>query len=512
MNSLRHHGTDRTHRTTLAGVVALGLLAVGCTEAGTASDTPAEPASQDPIYLRIATNEGPDTPSGATIIAFARTVYVLSDGTMRIVPVWEAAGNPPDKWDQAVAETVIGGDNHLGYIPARAFDVLGVHTLQALQTPFLLTTIERTEAVVHSPLADDLMEGLDDIGLTGLQLFPEDLRRIFAYGQPMTRPEDLTGRTIRAPHSGMTAAAFAVVGADVADTSGDAWETAVAGGDLHGVESSLAGMASLDPDHAPVTTAGNVVLFPKINVLVVNRDQFEQLDEEQRALLRQAATVTAEQAAATVSEADAADAFCSDGGRIIQASPDDASALRAAMSRTAAPQEPARTRALAQAIDKLVADLPDTETVTCTRSAAGDGQPPDRSTQQPPARALLVVDTQISSNPELRSPVITAAAGFEGCRSVRDLAAEVDDSDPEVTHFTGTKLVTCANGDVTIGYQARMQTHTPGAITGTWRITDSTVPTALHGSGKLTGDAGSCQTLPAADACVQDTYTGSVRR
>lgn len=508
MNPARHHRHDRTNRRALGGLVAMALLAAACTDAGTADDTTTGAPPSEPVVLRIATNEGPDTPSGAAVVAFADAVDDLSDGALRVEPAWEAAGAAPDDWDQAVAETVMSGDNQLGYIPARAFDALGVHTLQALQTPFLLTTTERVNTALRSSLANDLMEGLDDIGLTGLQLFPEDLRRIFSYGQPMVHPRDLTGRTIRAPRSDMTAAVLASVGADVADPSGDAWDAAVASGELHGVESSLAWMAGLGPDHAPVVTAGNIALFPKVNVLVVHRETFERLDDGQRALVRQAAADAAGSPGVAVDEGEAADAFCAIGGRIVQASPDDVSALRAAMARSSAPHDASRTQSLARALDQLVGDLPDSEVVTCQHGGTGAGAPSPGSS----ARPLLTVDTQIGSGAELASPVRTAAPALAGCTHVRDLTAEVDDSDPDVTRFTGTKLVTCAEGELTIAYRARMQTSTPGVTTGTWRITDSTLPTARAGSGELSGDGSRCRTEAEAEACIQDVYVGTVQR
>ena len=183
----RHN--PRTARICCALIAAVTLSAlVACTDPQPTSQGARDAAPSGPeVVLRIATNDSPDSPAGQTIVAFARAVADLSAGAVRINPVWDAAGTSPDDWDQAMAGTVVAGKHQLGYIPTRAFDTLGVHTLQALQTPFLLTTTGRAQAVANSPLADDLMVGLDKIGLTGLQLFPEDLRRIFWSTSPERR-------------------------------------------------------------------------------------------------------------------------------------------------------------------------------------------------------------------------------------------------------------------------------------------------------------------------------------
>ena len=163
----------------------------------------------------------------------------------------------------------------------------------------------------------------------------------------------------------MTAAVFGSVGAQVDDPTGDAWAAAVAAGEIHGVESSFAGMAGFDLAATPVMTASNIVLCPKMNVLVANRDAFEGLDEDQRALLRQAASDTLGAAGLVGTEAAAAEVFCAAGGRIVNASPAAVRELRQAMVRTAAPYEPAATLDLGRATGELVGDLPAAERVAC---------------------------------------------------------------------------------------------------------------------------------------------------
>lgn len=493
--------SPRTIRPVVAAALLLGLVA--CSD----DAEPAQAAPKEPVTLRIATNDGPDTPTGRAIASYARNVDDLSDGKLRVVPVWEAAGPDPDDWDQAVARTVADGTNQLGYIPTRAFDALEVATLQPLQTPFLLTTQERVRTVVESSLADELMEGLDAVGLTGLGLFPEDLRRVFSYGDPMTRPGDLQGRTVRAPRSEMTAAVLRSVGAETVDTSGDAWAAAVEKGEIHAVESSLPFLADLGPEQTPTVTAGNLVLFPKVNVLVANREAFDGLDGDHRSLLRKAAQVTAADPELAMDEKAAAEAFCGIGGRVVAADERDLAAMRSAMSRAEPPLEPRATRALTDQIAELVADLPAVETVPpCQPGGAGEAN----ATASPaPAQGdeVLVVDMSVAAGAD--GSVVRAAEPLSSCTTVENRDADADDSDPDVMVFTGTHVVRCRGGEVTVRYRATMQTDAPGVTTGTWRVVRSTLPTVRSGGGELSGDGSACEL--SGTECVRDTYTGEVR-
>ena len=53
--------------------------------------------------------------------------------------------------------------------------------------------------VTDDDLAGDLMAGLDEVGVHGLALVPEDLRHPFGFAEPLLGPEDYAGRTIRSP-------------------------------------------------------------------------------------------------------------------------------------------------------------------------------------------------------------------------------------------------------------------------------------------------------------------------
>ena len=75
-------------------------------------------------------------------------------------------------------------------------------------------------------------------------------------------------------------------------------------------------------------TAGNVTPFPKVNSLVINTETFDDLTDEQREILRNAALATRDWAiSATVPDGDLARQFCEVGGRVVVASDAEVASL-----------------------------------------------------------------------------------------------------------------------------------------------------------------------------------------
>ena len=297
----------------LAGVAAPVLA----TNSATASTAPSPPS--DPLTLRVGTDDDDGRPAGAQILEFAAQVADRSGGAITIEPTWHAAGEDIPNWDQAVAGLVTSGDLEMGLIPTRAWDVLGVTSLQALNTPFLVTRDDLVTDIISGDLAAELMAGLDAAGVDGLALFPEGFRHPFSFGDPLFGPGDYDGAVMRAPTSANTTAMFAALGASTNDNSPDP--------EVHtGIESSFL----FDP---PGTATGNVTFFPKVNSLVVNSEVWAGLTADQQAILEEAATATRDWAIGQIpSDHDAAVARCANGFGVAVAPDADVAALADAVA------------------------------------------------------------------------------------------------------------------------------------------------------------------------------------
>ena len=316
-------------------VVALSLLIIGaCTSTREEPILEASPNS-DPTVLRLGTGDALGLPDTPVVAGFANAVEELSDGRMRIEVVWEAAENSsvPDGFEKGVVALVQEGELDLGWIAARAWDTVGVKSFQAVQAPFLITDQELLTEVLASPVADEMIAGLEDAGVVGLGLYPDGLRYPLGYTAPMTSLEDFDGADIRlVPSEATEALVRALGGRPVYGLAGDALDAAIASGDIDGTEVSLALAPTLAQDVAPRSViTGNVVLFPRVNTLFAGQELMASLSEEQRGIL--AAAAEEAQAIATGLATEDVQAFCDAGGEIVVASRAEVAAMERAARR-----------------------------------------------------------------------------------------------------------------------------------------------------------------------------------
>ena len=305
--------------TSLAVAVAIPLALAACTS-GTTADKAGEAAP--PTTLRLATEDDPARPGADQIFEFAKHVKALSGDELVVEPVWDANGDQADDWDQVVARMVVRGDMEMGMVPARAWDTEGVASLRALHAPFLVTSEQAMADIATGELAAEMLAGLETVGITGLALVPEGLRKVVLFKEAKLSAATFAGKSVRAPRSETTYALFEALGAKPDDftQTEQALDEGIQAGTVVAAESSFA-LAGTLPSAAAVV--GDVTLFPKMNSLVINSDVFESLSDEQQDVLRTAARRTVEWAVDNnPSDAEAAAELCGNGVRIIAAGRD----------------------------------------------------------------------------------------------------------------------------------------------------------------------------------------------
>ena len=314
------------------------------------------------LVLQLASPDKSSDETAAPIKHFADDVDRRSRGAIRIEPVWDVAPGHVRNWDQVTARSVIDGTHELGLVPSRAFDVLGINTLRALNTPFLITSQAALETVLDSELRDELLEGLSDASVVGLDIFPDGLRHPFGYDKPLEGAEDYDGALIRAGTSDTVSRLFESLGADVTDRDP---QPPASGG----AESQF----SLAPPGVAYAT-GNVTFFLKTNVLVADSDVRTHLRPDQWNVLRDAAGATRDwQFSQQESDFEAAAGFCDRGGEIVTASADQVASLQpAAATVTTWLRRDTTTSRLIDAISSATQDLPTAAPVT---KCPGDPKP-----------------------------------------------------------------------------------------------------------------------------------------
>jgi TRAP-type transport system periplasmic protein len=271
------------------------------------------------ITLHLAVSDAQGRPSEPYVHAFIEQVKTLSDGNITIEPTWDAGAEITPFFEQGVVKIVKEGQYELGLAGSRAWDGMDVTSFQALQAPFLITDDALAEAVASSEIGIQMLDGLSLAGMTGLALWPEDLRHPFSMNpdKPILSPEDLKGLTVRSIPSEVSYLLITTLGG-----------SPMYGDDYQAAESGLRQGASLN---GTPTATGNVIFFPKFQVLFASGAALEKLSEAQRSILREAAAATQQKAIAEhPTEADAAAAWCTDGGTVVMASAEQIAAFEAA--------------------------------------------------------------------------------------------------------------------------------------------------------------------------------------
>jgi len=257
---------------------ALALAVGGCL--GSNSDKAGGAQHQKPVVLTMANGEGESNP--VELEPFAAAVARLSKQTVRIEfkNDWRkgAVG-----YETGVIGDVKAGKADLGWAGSRAFDSVGVPTFDALHAPLLIDSYALEQRVLQSPLVGDMLDGLKPLGVIGLGILSGPMRKPLGVSR-LVQPEDYRGKTIAMSQSR--------VGEDALQALGASAKEIPAGGGidaLDGIEQQIAAIEGNDYDDVAKNLTANVNLWPRPQVLFMNKKAFAALSDTQRDALRAAA-------------------------------------------------------------------------------------------------------------------------------------------------------------------------------------------------------------------------------
>jgi TRAP-type C4-dicarboxylate transport system substrate-binding protein len=351
-----HRMNGRIRLATAALAVVAAVLAGGCSAGGAAGDKAG--GSGEPVVLRLANSYG-DLYDAPEVGGFMSRVEARSGGNLRIRTMDHWGDYAPDA-EQRVVRAVAAGEADLGWAGTRAFDMLGTTSFQALQAPMLIDSYALERTVVASDLPGRMMEGLNRVGVRGLGVLADGLRKPIAVKHPVLGVGDWRGITFGTLNSRVQIQAIRALGATPMVAFGAAREQALRDGRLQGFELHLFGYQhNVLAPRAPYVTA-NVNLWPQMDVLFANPSRLGALTEQQRGWLRQAAQDTVDRSAA-LADHDAQDLknACESGARVTNASQGDLAALAKAFAPVYASLErDPQARAFIQQIRALKRSTP----------------------------------------------------------------------------------------------------------------------------------------------------------
>jgi TRAP-type C4-dicarboxylate transport system substrate-binding protein len=310
----------------LALAVAATILAGGCTTVGPSRDKAGGPG--EPVVLRMA-NTSADLAQLPALVYFVHRVEELSGGGIHITVAGSYGDFAPDS-EQQVVRSVAAGEIDLGWVGTRVFDTMGVKSFQALTAPRLVDSYALQNAVIESGITEKMLRALDDVGVVGLGVLADGLRKPIGVNGPLVGPSDWEGVGFGTYKSEGQEQAIRALGATPAVVFGPNREAAISDDAIQGFEMGLFIYQGRHPrwiNLAPYVTA-NVNLWPQMDVLIATPARLHALTGEQRGWLQDAADDAASRSAGLAdTEAQAITAACDTGARFAQASDTDLAVL-----------------------------------------------------------------------------------------------------------------------------------------------------------------------------------------
>jgi len=330
--------------------VALAIGTAACTTDGGTGDKAGGPG--EPVTLRMATVNG-DLDFTPQIQYLLDRVAQVSEGNVQIEVVYEVGDFAPDS-EQQVVSGVADGEFDLGYVGTQGFESLGAENFVALTAPMLIDSYALEDAVIDSGVTDQMLQGLEDIGVTGLGILAGALRKPVTVQEPLLGPADWQGITFGTFNAEGQAEAVRALDATPMKVVGDERDRALEEGTIDGFESSLLAYRLNGQERSAPYVAANVNLWPQTLAVVGNPDALAELSEQQRGWLHESVDDAAERSAALVdTDASSLESSCDAGARFALASDADLTALQEAFAPVYATlqQDPATQATFTQILE-----------------------------------------------------------------------------------------------------------------------------------------------------------------
>jgi TRAP-type C4-dicarboxylate transport system substrate-binding protein len=370
MRRIDHHLNVRSWALACAVLAAIAV-AGGC-DSDSGEDKAGNESTAKPVELVLANHEGGSDNVGE----WAEAAERLSGGSIRIriSNNWRPGES---NYEEAILNDVRRGDIPLASVQSRALDEVGVTSFQPLAAPFLIDSADLQQRVLESDVAERALAGTEQIGMVGLALLPNDLRRPVGLTQTLAAPDDYRGARVYTREGKVAAATLEALGAQPAHGPDETWFEKVDGAEigLRGVR----GQPEVARQDARITS--NVVLWAQSSTIVMNKDAFEDLSDDQQRALREAAAEAFDERSRVVNKLQAEDlqAVCRMGARLVEATPSQREALEAAVEPVyrMIERSPGNAEAVAT-IRELKGDAePDTVDCGGTSEPASDAQTPE---------------------------------------------------------------------------------------------------------------------------------------
>jgi TRAP-type C4-dicarboxylate transport system substrate-binding protein len=281
---------------------------------------------EEPTVLTMA-DQSAGLYHNAALQLFVDRVAELSSGSLQIEVVSEWGDFAPDL-QQLVVRDVASGEADLAWVGTGVFDPMGVGDFRALNAPMLIDSYPVQAAVLASEIPDQMLPSLEELGVTGLAILADGLRRPISVHGPLLSPEDYEGITFTS-NSDTHAEAIEALGADTRVAIAFDRATGLREGEIQGFEMNLLAYRANEFQYLAPYAMANVSLWASPIALIANPEVMDGLTPSQREWIMSAAGDAARQSS-TLVDVDESEMgiLCETGARFAVASDADLDALR----------------------------------------------------------------------------------------------------------------------------------------------------------------------------------------
>jgi TRAP-type C4-dicarboxylate transport system substrate-binding protein len=283
---------DRNRSRAIAVVVGLSAALAGCGGASPAQTGPpgqsGPPTKVGPIAQILKVSLGTVNGSGDDDQSFAASAKTLSSGAIDVAIADRLHTGDLASEAELIAD-VAAGKPQLGLIAARGFDTAGVTSFVGLQAPMLIDSYDLESKVLATEWATKLLDGPRSIGVVGLGYVQGELRQALGITRDLVQASDFHGARIGIRPSRATEMTMQALGVTTVPQAADF----VLSG-LDGIEMGAQGIAGNGFYKGATSLTGNLVLWPRPNIVFANAKWFDGLSADQRAQLRAAVAQTSQ--------------------------------------------------------------------------------------------------------------------------------------------------------------------------------------------------------------------------
>ncbi|ADA66322.1 TRAP dicarboxylate transporter, DctP subunit [Thermotoga petrophila RKU-10] len=242
----------------------------------------------DPIILKAADDHAEGYPTVEALKFMGKIIEIMTNGKYKI-EVYPSAQLGSEK--ETIEQTILGAIDidRVSVSPLVAFyPPIGVLTL-----PYVFRDQDHMWKVLEGPIGEELLKGLEKVGLVGLCYYDAGARSFYTVKKPILKPEDLKGLKIRVQKNPVMIELMKTLGASPVPMAFEEVYTALQTGVIDGAENNPP--SYYETRHfevAPYYSLDGHTRIPE--VVLVSKVLWDKLTDEEKLIFKTAALASAE--------------------------------------------------------------------------------------------------------------------------------------------------------------------------------------------------------------------------